>query len=108
MADMLPLIQVVPEMNVNLNPISGVLGAGGGDLVILSMDDINAEIDKVCAAADELSNSLDPTTAPEGSYPNREGNYVIAGTLTNMVYGFLIAVFIIIAMIPVLTKLGVL
>jgi tetrahydromethanopterin S-methyltransferase subunit B len=108
MADMLPLIQVVPEMNINLNPATGVLGAGGGDLVILSMDEINAEIDRVCAAAEELSNSLDPSSSPLGAYPNREGNYVVAGTLTNIVYGFLIATFIIIAMIPTLTNLGVL
>lgn len=108
MAEMLPVVNVVPEMSVSLDPISGILGTSSGSLVILNMDDINAAIDKLEAAADELDNSLDPYTSPLGSYPNREGSYVAAGTLTNMVYGFLIAVFIIIAMIPVLIKLGVL
>ena len=40
----LPLIQFIPELNLNLDPESGILGAGGGDLIILSMDEINAEI----------------------------------------------------------------
>lgn len=105
---MLPLVEIVPEMNLNLDPETGLIGAGGGDLIILSMDEINEEIAKVEAAADELMNSLDPNSAPLGSFPGREGNYVIAGKLTNMVYGFLIGMFIIIAAIPLLTSWGIL
>ena len=89
----LPLIQFIPELNLNLDAETGILGAGGGDLIILSMDEINAEIAKVEAAADELMNSLDPNSAPLGSFPGREGNFVIAGKLTNMVYGFVIGMF---------------
>ncbi|MDO5849703.1 MAG: tetrahydromethanopterin S-methyltransferase subunit B [Methanobacteriaceae archaeon] len=106
--EMLPLVEIVPEMNLNLDPETGLIGAGGGDLIILSMDEINEEIAKVEAAADELMNSLDPNSAPLGSFPGREGNYVIAGKLTNMVYGFLIGMFIIIAAIPLLTSWGIL
>lgn len=105
---MLPLVEIVPEMNLNLDPETGLIGAGGGDLIILSMDEINEEIAKVEAAADELMNSLDPNSAPLGSFPGREGNYVMAGKLTNMVYGFLIGMFIIIAAIPLLTSWGIL
>lgn len=106
--DMLPLISVVPEMQLNINPVSGVIGAGGGDLIILSMDDINTELAKIEAATDELINSFDPSTSPLGSYPGREGSFVTAGMLTNMVYGFLIGLFLIIAAIPLLTAAGVL
>ncbi len=105
---MLPLVEIVPEMNLNLDPETGLIGAGGGDLIIVSMDEINEEIAKVEAAADELMNSLDPNSAPLGSFPGREGNYVMAGKLTNMVYGFLIGMFIIIAAIPLLTSWGIL
>lgn len=106
--EMLPLISVVPEMQLNINPVSGVIGAGGGDLIILSMDDINGELARIEAATDELMNSLDPNTSPLGSFPGREGSYVTAGMLTNMVYGFLIGLFLIIAAIPLLTAAGVL
>ncbi|WP_295721324.1 tetrahydromethanopterin S-methyltransferase subunit B [uncultured Methanobrevibacter sp.] len=108
MADMLPFINIIPEMNLNLDPVSGILGAGGSDLVILSMDEINAEIDKIDAAAEELVNSLDPSSSPIGAAPNREGTYISAGLLTNFVYGFLIAALIIFAIIPLLMKVGVL
>jgi len=104
----LPLVQFIPELNLNLEPESGVLGAGGGDLIIVSMDEINEEIAKVEAAADELMNSLDPNSAPLGSFPGREGNFVKAGMLTNMVYGFIIGTFIIIAALPLLASMGVL
>lgn len=105
---MLPLVQFVPELSLNLDPDSGILGAGGGDLIIISMDEINEEIAKVEAAADELMNSLDPNSAPLGSFPGREGNYVIAGKLTNMVYGFIIGLLIIMAALPLLTMWGIL
>ena len=104
----LPLIQFIPELSLNLDPESGILGAGGGDLILLSMDEINGEIAKVEAAADELMNSLDPYTAPLGSFPGREGNFIVAGKLTNMVYGFIIGLFLIMAAMPLLTVMGVL
>ena len=45
--------------------------------------------------------SLDPYTSPAGAYPGREGSYITAGLLTNMVYGFLIAIFIIFAALSI-------
>ncbi|MCC7554288.1 MAG: tetrahydromethanopterin S-methyltransferase subunit B [Methanobacteriaceae archaeon] len=109
MAEMLPFIQVVPEMNLALDPATGMLGASlGKDMIILSMDEINEEVANMEVMADELINSLDPKTSPVGSYPGREGAYETAGMLTNMVYGFLIGLFILIAAIPLLQSLGVL
>ena len=98
MAQMLPMIQVIPEMNFALDPATGVIGSSlGSGVVLLSMDEVN-----------ELMASLDPYTSPVGSYPGREGSYVTAGMLTNMVYGFLLASFIIFAALPILQAMGVL
>ena len=109
MAQMLPMIQVVPEMNFALDPVTGVIGSSlGSGIVLLSMDDVGEGVAKVEAAADELMASLDPYTSPVGAYPGREGSYVTAGLLTNMVYGFLIAIFIIFAALPLLQLMGVL
>ena len=106
--EMLPMIQVVPEMNLALDPATGMLGASlGKDMIILSMDDINEEIATLEAAADELMYSLDPKTSPLGSYPGREGVYLTAGMLTNMVYGFVITLFVFLAAVPLLASLGV-
>ena len=109
MAQMLPMIQIIPEMNFALDPATGVIGSSlGGGIVLLSMDEVNEQVAKVELAADELMASLDPYTSPVGSYPGRDGSYVTAGLLTNMVYGFLLASFIIFAAFPILQLMGVL
>ena len=42
MAQMLPMIQIVPNMNLALDPVSGVIGASLGEgVILLSMDEIN-------------------------------------------------------------------
>ncbi|MDO5848149.1 MAG: tetrahydromethanopterin S-methyltransferase subunit B [Methanobrevibacter sp.] len=109
MVEMLPMVQIVPEMNLALDPASGILGASlGSGVVILSMDDVNEAVTKIEQAADDLIDSLDPYTSPSGSYPGRAGSYVTAGMLTNTVYGFILAIIIIFAAMPVLIGLGVL
>ena len=102
MAQMLPMVQVVPEMNFAYDPVTGVLGSSlGSGVVLLSMDEVGEAVDKVSAAADELMAALDPYTSPAGSFPGREGSYVTAGMFTNMVYGFLIAIFVIFAALSI-------
>ncbi len=109
MAQMLPMVQIVPEMNFAYDPVTGVIGSSlGSGVVLLTMDEVNEQVAKVELAADELMASLDPYTSPVDSYPGREGSYVTAGLLTNMVYGFLLATFIIFAALPILQVLGVL
>ena len=109
MAQMLPMVQIVPEMNFAYDPVTGIIGSSlGSGVVLLTMDEVNEQVAKVELAADELMASLDPYTSPVDSYPGREGSYVTAGLLTNMVYGFLLATFIIFAALPILQVLGVL
>ena len=109
MAQMLPMVQIVPEMNFAYDPVTGVIGSSlGSGVVLLTMDEVEEQVAKVELAADELMASLDPYTSPVDSYPGREGSYVTAGLLTNMVYGFLLATFIIFAALPILQVLGVL
>jgi tetrahydromethanopterin S-methyltransferase subunit B len=98
--EVLPLVQVVPEFTLALDPVSGVLGAAlGGDIIILSMDEINEQIDSLEAAADDLMNSLDPTTTSDGSFAGREGAYLTAGMLTNVVYGFIVGLVLLVALL---------
>jgi len=107
--EMLPLVKIVPEYSLTLDPSTGMIGAAlGREVLVLSMDSINEEITKLEVAADDLMNSLDPNTVSDGAYPGREGVYATAGMLTNMVYGFLIGLFVLIATIPLLVRLGVL
>lgn len=97
MAEMLPLVNVVPELNLSLDPANGLLGAAMKGAVLVSLDDVNAEISTLEAAADDLINSLDPTTISNNSYPGREGVYLTMGKFTNIVYGFLLGLILLIA-----------
>ena len=75
MAQMLPMVQIVPEMNFAYDPVTGVLGSSlGSGVVLLSMDEVEEQVAKVELAADELMASLDPYTSPVGSFPGREGS----------------------------------
>lgn len=98
--EMLPLIKVVPEMNLTLDPTTGIIGAAlGRDVVIVSMDGVNEQLNELEVAVEDLYTALDPTTVSEGSYPGREGTYMMAGTLTNMVYGFILGLVLLLALL---------
>jgi len=101
---MLPLVKIVPEYDLSLDPNTGKIGAAA----LLSLDEVNAEIATVEAAAEELINSLDPTTVPDDAYPGREGTYLTAGLLTNVAYGFVLGLIILIPALTILKLVGVL
>ena len=44
-------------------------------------------------------NSLDPTTTSDGSFAGREGAYLTAGMLTNVVYGFIVGLVLLVALL---------
>ncbi len=98
--EMLPLIKVVPEMNLTLDPTTGMIGAAlGRDVVIVSMDGVNEQLNELEVAVEDLYTALDPTTTSEGAYPGREGTYLAAGTLTNLVYGFVLGLVLLLALL---------
>ena len=97
---MLPLIKIAPEMNLALDPSTGILGAAlGREVVIVSMDTVNAQLNELEVAVEDLYTSLDPSSTAKNSYPGREGVYVNAGTLTNMVYGFILGMIVLLALL---------
>lgn len=99
MAEMLPLVKVVPEMNLTLDPSTGMIGAAlGRDVVIVSMDTVNNQLDELEIAVEDIYTCLDPSTVSPGSYPGREGVYLNAGKLTNMVYGFVVGLILLVAL----------
>lgn len=97
--EILPLVKVVPEMNLTIDPSTGMVGAAVGGAVIVSMDGVNEQLKELEVAVEDLYTSLDPTTVSEGSYPGREGTYMTAGTLTNMVYGFILGLLLLLALL---------
>ncbi len=97
--EMLPVVQVVPEMNLTIDPSTGTVGAAVGGAIIVSMDGVNEQLNELEVAVEDLYTALDPTTVSAGSYPGREGAYLMAGTLTNIVYGFILGLVLLIALL---------
>ena len=98
--EMLPLVKVVPEMNLTIDPSTGKVGAAlGGGAVLVSMDGVNQQLDELEVAVEDFYTALDPTTVGHDSFPGREGVYLTAGTLTNMVYGFILGLVLLIALL---------
>jgi tetrahydromethanopterin S-methyltransferase subunit B len=98
--EMLPLIKIAPESNLTLDPSTGMIGAAlGRDVVIVSMDGINKQLDILEVAVEDLYQSLDATSIPDNSFPGREGVYTQAGTLTNLVYGFILGMVVLLALL---------
>jgi len=98
MAEMLPLIQIAPESNLTLDPSTGMLGAAMKGAVLVSLDGVNEQLDQLEIAVEDLYTSLDPSTVGPDSFPGREGVYLNAGKLTNMVYGFIIGMVLLVAL----------
>ena len=100
MVEMLPLVKIAPELNLTLDPSTGIIGASlGREVLILSMDTINEQITELEAAANDIYLALDPSSTSLGSYPGREGVYLTAGRLTNMVYGFILGLILLVALL---------
>ena len=100
MAEMLPLVKVVPEMNLTIDPSTGMVGAAlGREVVIVSMDGVNEQLDELEVAVDDFYTALDPTSVAENSFPGREGVYMQAGILTNLVYGFILGLVLLLALV---------
>lgn len=94
---MLPLIQIAPESNLTLDPSTGLLGAAMKGAVLVSLDGVNEQLNELEIAVEDLYTSMDPSTVGPDSYPGREGVYLQAGTLTNLVYGFIVGLVIMVA-----------
>ena len=99
MVEMLPLIQIAPESNLTMDPATGMIGAALKGAVLVSLDGVNKQLDELEVAVEDLYTALDPSTVGHDSFPGREGVYLQAGTLTNMVYGFILGLIVLVAIL---------
>lgn len=61
--------------------------------------DLDAKIDRLELAINDLESSLDPRTTSSISKPNREGIYEKMGLITNIVIGVIIALLLILLIV---------
>jgi tetrahydromethanopterin S-methyltransferase subunit B len=75
------------DLKIALDPYAGTIAEMDEANVVSNLAVLGDRIDKLEVLSNDLMNSLDPTTAPFLSYPNREGIYMNLGRVTNFFYG---------------------
>ncbi len=75
------------DLKIALDPYTGMIAEMDEANVVSNLAVLGDRIDKLEVLSKDLINSLDPTTIPFLSYPNREGIFVNLGRVTNFFYG---------------------
>ena len=84
-------IIISPDLDIILDAENKIIGEARSDIAILDVTPLEKKIAELDLLAEELVSSLNPKTSPLiASRPGREGLYLKAGFLSNMVLGFLI------------------
>ncbi len=84
------MVHVVPEANLVMDPLSGLLAEEREDIIQYSMDPIMAQVDELDKIADDLMNSLAPDKELLNSYPGRANTALSAGFYGNTFYGIVV------------------
>ncbi|MEM2058411.1 MAG: tetrahydromethanopterin S-methyltransferase subunit B [Thermoproteota archaeon] len=84
-------IIISPDLDIILDAESKIVGEARSDVAVLDTTPLEKKIAELELLADELVNSLNPKSSPLiSSRAGREGLYLKAGFLSNMVIGFLV------------------
>ncbi|WP_406659936.1 tetrahydromethanopterin S-methyltransferase subunit B [Methanolobus sp. ZRKC3] len=101
------MVHVVPEANLVLDPLTGLLAQERDDIIAYSMDPVMAQLDELDKIADDLVNSLSPDKPLLNSYPGRETTALSAGFYGNSFYGIIVGLGVAGLMLLVMGALGV-
>jgi len=88
------IIRVAPEFHLVIDPMTGVVASERSDVIMFSMDPIMEQLDELDKIADDLMNSLTPTSPLLSSFPGRERTSYLAGIYTNAFYGLIVGLII--------------
>ncbi|MFQ6073209.1 MAG: tetrahydromethanopterin S-methyltransferase subunit B [Methanosarcinales archaeon] len=88
------IIRAAPEFHLVIDPMTGVVAKERSDVIMFSMDPIMEQLDELDKIADDLMNSLTPTSPLLSSFPGREKTSYLAGIYTNAFYGIIVGLII--------------
>jgi len=84
-------IIISPGQRIILDENYKLIGEARKDVALLNIEPLEKAVEEVELLSEEILSSLNPQTAPLiSSRSRREGIYVTAGILSNMVLGFVI------------------
>lgn len=102
------IIKVCPELNVVMDVNSGLIAEMRKDILVVDLNPIEEEINKLEKLVRAFENSLDPRCSPLKAYPGREGTYKIGGMFQGMFFGFWItlAILVLVTILVIKTNLS--
>ncbi|ADI74848.1 Tetrahydromethanopterin S-methyltransferase subunit B [Methanohalobium evestigatum Z-7303] len=83
-------VHVAPEVNLVMDPMSGLVATEREDIISYSMDPILEQLDELDKVADDMVNSLSPNMPLLNSNPGRERTSYYAGIASNAFYGIIV------------------
>ncbi|MCD7781792.1 MAG: tetrahydromethanopterin S-methyltransferase subunit B [Methanosphaera sp.] len=97
------MANVIIDEELILNVDTGVIGLKSNqeenDQLVLPIEELNDEIDKLEVAITNLEESFDPNTVSSLSQQGREGIYLKQGLITNIIIGIVIALIVIVLIV---------
>lgn len=84
------MVHAVPEVNLVMDPLNGLLAEEREDIIQYTMDPIMAQVEELDKIADDLMNSLAPDKELLNSYPGRANTALSAGFYGNSFYGIVV------------------
>ncbi|WP_421077121.1 tetrahydromethanopterin S-methyltransferase subunit B [Methanothermococcus sp. Ax23] len=100
------IIKICPEIGVVMDVDSGLIAEMRKDILVVDLNPVEEEINKLEKLAKAFENSLDPRHAPLKAYAGREGTYEIGGLFQGMFFGFWITLAIAILAIILVIKMN--
>ena len=82
------IVKVCPELGIVMDVDSGLVAEMREDIVMVDMNSVKSEIERLDKLAKAFENSLDPRNPPLKTYPGREGVYSIGGIFQGLFFGF--------------------
>ena len=92
--------KIIIDDDLTLDVNTGVIGSSDKEIVRTNqsfpMDEIMSQLDKLDDAVRDLESSFDSYSTSRLSKPGREGVYYRAGLITNIIFGIMLALIIIV------------
>ncbi len=84
------MVRIAPELNLVMDPETGTVTQERKDSIQYSMEPVFERMDKLDTIADDLLNSLSPSSPLLNSWPGRENTSYVAGIYGNSFYGVVV------------------
>ena len=85
------LVKICPEIGIVMDVDTGMVAEMRKDILVVDLNPIKEEINKLETLSKAFENSLDPRCAPLKAYDGRDNIYSVGGLFQSVFFGFWIS-----------------